>query len=181
MSLNTQRRIFRGTGPARPRLPWRLVILLLGITAAGGGAAVLASGGMQVPAERHAAAQPAILHAPAHAVAVVSGDTLRLDGHVIRLQGISAPPRGRTCQPDLDCGTASAASLAGLVRGRALECRLHGRDAMGRRYGDCVAGGADLGRAQIAAGWARAEPHVGALAALEQDARARRLGVWAGG
>lgn len=177
MSLNTQRRIFRGTGPAR--LPW--IVAILGLTAAGGGAAVLASRGSRPPASPPAAAAPAVLHAPAHGVAVVSGDTLRIEGHVVRLHGISAPERGQSCRAGLDCGTASAAALAGLIRGRALDCRLHGSDPMGRPYADCSTDGADLGRAQVAAGWARAERRSGALAVLEQDARARRLGVWSGG
>lgn len=123
----------------------------------------------------------AVLRAPPREVAVVSGDTLRVGAQVVRLHGIEAPARGEgSACAAADCGAASAASLAGLVEGRTLECRLNGQDRMGRPYGECTAGGADLGRAQVAAGWARAQPGDGPLPSVQDQAQARRVGLWVG-
>ena len=187
MSLR-QRRIFRATLAARWRAAQRvaLAVLACGVVAAGLAGAVAV--GPRVagvvaslhPAHPAAPAPTAVLRAPSREAAVVSGDTLLVDGQVVRLQGIEAPARGESCRAAADCGAASAASLAGLVGSSTLECRLAGEDGMGRPYGDCVAGGADLGEAQVAAGWARARAGTGTLAAVQATARARRVGVWSG-
>lgn len=186
MSLK-RRRIFRGTLAARGRsAAGRTLVLVAACTLGIGGLAALAGAlpraieGLASPLHG-AAREVAVLRAPPRETAVVSGDTLRIGNQIVRLQGIEAPARGEACHAAADCGTASAASLAGLVEGRALECRLAGQDGMGRPCGDCAAGGADLGRAQVAAGWARARPGTGALPAVQDGAKARRVGVWAGG
>ena len=115
-------------------------------------------------------------------VAVVDGETLRLDDRVVRLAGVAAPPRGRGCQAAdgrrFDCGAAAAEGLARLVADRALTCTLAGRDRSGLQQATCTAGGAELNRAVIAAGWARAEHAPPALAAAEQEARAAGRGLW---
>ncbi len=112
-------------------------------------------------------------------VAVIGGDTLRLDGQVVRLRGVEAPDRGDRCGTDLDCGGQATSALAGLVRGRRVECDLAGHDAAGRPYADCAANGTDLSRAIVASGWARAKPGLPDLADLELRARRQRTGLWA--
>jgi endonuclease YncB( thermonuclease family) len=77
-----------------------------------------------------------------------------------------------------DCGVQAADALAGLVRGREISCRLDGRNGEGFVQGICEAAGADLNRALVAAGWARAEGKSEALALAEQQARMARLGLW---
>lgn len=117
------------------------------------------------------------------AVAVVDGGTLRLDQRVVRLHGVAAPVRGRPCQGadghEFDCGGAAAERLANLVRDRAVTCRLVGHDAAGRAQAICAAGGTELNRAIVAAGFARATPGEPALSAAEAEARAARRGLWA--
>ncbi|MBV8914946.1 MAG: thermonuclease family protein [Acetobacteraceae bacterium] len=112
-------------------------------------------------------------------VAVIDGDTLRLEGQVIRLHGVEAPDRGDRCRGDLDCGGAATAALAGLVRDRRVECRMTGRDSAGRPYAACDAEGTDLSRAIVASGWARARSGVPELADLELRARRQGAGLWA--
>lgn len=181
-----RRRIFRGTPAARGRAAGRVVLLVAACAFGIGGLVALGEAlprvieGLASPLRR-AAPEAALLRAAPREVAVVSGDTLRVGSQIVRLHGIEAPARGEACQAAADCGAASAASLAGLVKGRALECRLAGQDGMGRPYGDCAAAGADLGQAQVAAGWARARPGAGALPAVQEGAKARHAGVWAGG
>ena len=186
MSLR-RRRIFRGGLAARGRTAGRFVLAGAACVLGLGGIVALGSvlpsfvAGLASPLRPGGPGATAVLRAPPRDVAVVSGDTLRVGDQVVRLQGIEAPSRGEACRAAADCGAASAASLAGLVGGRALECRLVGQDRMGRPYGDCAADGADLGRAQVAAGWARVQAGTGALPSAQDAARARRVGVWAGG
>lgn len=124
---------------------------------------------------------PPLTHvgAEAHNIAVIDGDTLRLDGHVVRLRGVEAPDRGDRCLGGMDCGGAATTALAGLVRGRRVECALKDHDAVGRPYADCNASGTDLSRAIVASGWARAQPGAPELADLELRARRQRAGLWA--
>jgi endonuclease YncB( thermonuclease family) len=117
-------------------------------------------------------------------VAVVDGATLKLQNRVVRLLGVDPPPRGASCRAndgsEFDCGTAATNALADLVSERPVACRAQGQDALGRPYALCQAGGTDLNRAQVAAGWARAEATLPALKLDEAKARTERRGLWAG-
>lgn len=162
--------------------------LLAGLFGTLTGAAVVL---LALPADLFGRAPPAIgvLRAATQQVAVVDGETLLLRDTVIRLQGVSAPVRGRSCDAGAgsvtavagdpsDCGAAAANALAALVRGHGVECRLDGRDGHGTAQGFCEAGGVDLNRALVAGGWARAgDPGFGRE---EQQARASHLGLWRG-
>jgi endonuclease YncB( thermonuclease family) len=116
-------------------------------------------------------------------IAVVDADTLRLSDRVVRLAGISVPARGETCRDgsghDFDCGVAAANALAALVRETPVDCQLHGTDGMGRAMAVCQAGGQELNRALVDAGWARADRSSPALKAAETSARSQRRGLWA--
>ena len=184
MPIRRPRRIFRSSsrGAAVPAVPRAVLAGLFGTVA---GAAVVLLG---LPADLFGRAPPAIgtLRAVAVQVAVIDGETLLLHDTVIRLQGISAPARGRACGTAsseivaagdaADCGAAAANALAGLVRGKDVACRLDGRDRQGTAQGFCEAGGVDLNRMLVAHGWARAgDPGFGG-----EEAQARRdhLGLW---
>lgn len=112
-------------------------------------------------------------------VAVIDGETLRIEGRVVRLGGVDAPTRGDLCRGGADCGGAATTALAGLVRDRRVECRLTGRDRLGRPFATCDAGGTDLSRAIVASGWARAQSGAPDLADLELRARRQGAGLWA--
>lgn len=183
MPIDRKRRIFRADPLAAPRGGFGVRPTL-----AAGMAAVLIVGGIalfSLPATLfgRVPATGGTLRAAAAAVAVIDGATLRLDQQVVRLRGVSAPARGRLCHGAdghaFDCGAAAADGLAGLVRHRDVECRMQGRDAAGFAQGMCAAGGAELNRAVIAAGWARAERGLPELGAAEAEARAARRGLWA--
>lgn len=109
-------------------------------------------------------------------VAVIDGDTLRLDGVVVRLSDVQALPRGQSCAAGPDCGGQATAVLASLVRDRRVECRVASHDPMGRPAGRCDADGQDVNIALVATGWARASNAV--LDAAEMDAKAHRRGIW---
>lgn len=135
-------------------------------------------------AESHpTAAVDVMVAAPPMQVAVVDGATLRLQDRVVRLLGVEPPMPGATCTAsngtEFDCGVAATNALAALVREQPVACRTRGQDDLGRPYGECEASGTDLNRAQVAAGWARADKAVPALQSAEAQARAERRGLWA--
>ena len=121
-------------------------------------------------------AEPRVISAAPGQVAVIDGDTLRLDGVVVRLSDVQALPRGQSCAAGPDCGGQATAVLAGLVRDHRVECWVSGHDTMGRPAARCDAGGQDVNVALVATGWARAGSPV--LNAAEMDAKAHGRGIW---
>ncbi len=111
-------------------------------------------------------------------VMVVDADTLRLGERVLRLAGVAVPERGAARCGAEDCAAGAADALARLVRGRAVECLVQGRDRFGRALGRCEAGGVALDRALAEAGWALTEP---ANAGLEAAARSAGRGLFTPG
>ncbi len=182
MPIRRPRRIFRSGalgsgGPVRVVSP----TLLAGLLGAAGGAAIML---LSLPSALFGRVPlpSGVLTVDAPLVAVVDGETLRLRETVVHLQGVQAPMRGQTCRtPDggsYDCGAATAEALAALVRGHPVSCRLAGRDSAGFAEGRCEAGGADLNRALVASGWARARAEMSDLANDETAAHAQHLGLW---
>lgn len=119
--------------------------------------------------------------AEASEVRIVDGETLGLGERIVRLAGISAPPRGDACRgrsgESFDCGGAATAALTRLVTGRAVSCRIVGQDGFGRGLGQCEADGTDLGRTLVGSGFAVAT--AAALRPAEAVARDARHGLWA--
>lgn len=114
------------------------------------------------------------------AMRAADGDSLVHGAVRIRLEGIDAPELGQTCRragADYACGREAQAALARLVAGRNVSCRSAGHDRYDRLLARCTAGGVDLNRAMVEAGWAMAYGDYG----REEDA-ARRAGrgLWAG-
>lgn len=108
------------------------------------------------------------------------GDSLRLDGRRIRLEGIDAPEIGQTCRRDgaeWDCGADARQRLRAMVSGGTVLCRLHGRDKYGRDLGICETDGRDIGREMVAAGYAVS---YGRYQKEEASAESRNVGLWAG-
>ncbi len=178
MSLRPPRRIFSGASRPGARLP---AAVWAGL--AGGVLGVLVVL-FAAPAELFGRV-PAVtgtVNVPAARVAVVDGETLLLNETIVRLFGVAAPARGQACEGSAgtDCGAASAAALAGLVRDRDVTCQLAGRDREGFARGICQAAGTELNRAQVAAGWARVRGDAPALDEAQAAARAARLGLWRG-
>ena len=175
MPLKQPRRIFRSSASPRPRVVRTAMAGLAAVVGAG----VLVSVGLSTDLFGRSPPGPDRVAAEAGQVAVIDGDTLRVNELVIRLRGVEAPERGDVCRGGADCGGAATSALAGLVRDRRIECRLDGHDGAGRPYAACQANGTDLSRAVVASGWARARPGVPELADLELRARRQRAGLWA--
>ncbi len=109
-------------------------------------------------------------------VAVMDGQTLRVAGHVVRLDGVAAPRNGAGCAAGADCAGTAALHLAALVQDQRVACQLTGADPGVAR---CQAGGREINQALVAGGWAEARGDAPAMRRAEDDARARHLGLWA--
>ncbi|KQU89990.1 nuclease [Mesorhizobium sp. Root102] len=114
-------------------------------------------------------------------VAIINdGDSITLGTERIRMRGIDAPEYTQTCRrngADYPCGTLARQSLVRLIAGKPVSCTGWQRDRYGRLLGDCTAGGKDLNRAQVEAGWAVA---YGDFESEEATARTGKAGIWAG-
>lgn len=108
------------------------------------------------------------------------GDSLRLDGRRIRIEGIDAPELDQSCERDggtWDCGCEARDRLRVLISAGDVRCRFHGRDRYGRDLGTCEAGGRDVGREMVLSGYAVS---YGRYQAEEARAEKERRGLWGG-
>jgi endonuclease YncB( thermonuclease family) len=111
---------------------------------------------------------------------VNDGDSITLGTKRVRLVGIDAPEYSQICRKDgadYACGRRAREALVQLIGAKPVSCSGGQNDRYGRLLGNCVAGGVDLNRAQVEAGWAVA---YGGYESEEASARAARAGIWAG-
>lgn len=116
---------------------------------------------------------------------VMSGDTLRLNGHYFRLFGIDAPERNQSCSDSTgrsySCGYRASEWLSGWLQNNTLECRIMQQDGNGNMIGTCALGAYDIGAAIVNAGWAVAYPkHTDIYVPYQQQARKNGRGLWQG-
>ena len=111
---------------------------------------------------------------------VIDGDSLRLEGHDIRISGIDAPELRQTCLAltgPYACGDVARKALIGMLAGRPVTCRISRRDRYGRRLAFCEAEGEDIGAALVSRGYAVA---YGRYEREEAAARRQKLQLWSG-
>lgn len=112
--------------------------------------------------------------------AVSDGDSLRLAGNRVRLEGIDAPELGQSCAgPDgaYPCGRQARDVLVRLIGNGPVTCESRRRDRYERLLARCVAGEQDLNRSMVELGWALA---YGDYEDAEARARAAKRGLWSG-
>jgi endonuclease YncB( thermonuclease family) len=116
---------------------------------------------------------------------IVDGDSIRIRGISIRLQGIDAPEWDQSCT-DAEgrawlCGRAATRQLKERTRGQQLTCRPSARDRYGRVLAACsLQDGTELNAWMVREGWAVAFSFTNAYAWEETQARAAKRGIWAG-
>jgi endonuclease YncB( thermonuclease family) len=116
---------------------------------------------------------------------IVDGDSIRLAGRSIRLDGIDAPEWDQTCL-DADgrtwrCGRAASRALREHIRGQTVSCRPRALDRYGRTIAVCaLADGSDVNAWMVREGFAIASGFAGAYAAEQAQAKAARRGIWDG-
>lgn len=112
---------------------------------------------------------------------VVDGDSLRIDGVAIRLEGIDTPELQQICEASgqtYRCGDAARRELARLVGGIAVTCDVVGRDRYRRSLARCEVEGEDVGASLVRRGFAVA--YGKSYGREESQARRERVGLWAG-
>jgi micrococcal nuclease len=113
-------------------------------------------------------------------VKVTDGDTITVlvdkQQIKIRLSAIDAPERGQ------DFGQKSKEALADLVFGKEVRVETHGKDRYGRTIGDVYVGGTFVNEQMVEDGWAwnYVKYSKSQLPDLERQARAAKMGLWAG-
>lgn len=114
---------------------------------------------------------------------IIDGDTLELQGTIIRLRGVDAPETGQRCRgrngKTLRPGDDSVSFLQ-TIAAHGLTCSGTDLDDYGRLIARCrTADGTDIGQRMVAEGLAWAFIKFSAEYSREEaDARAARRGVW---
>lgn len=116
-------------------------------------------------------------------VHVTDGDTIVVSNITYRLEGIDAPEAGQRCNRQgggtWHCGKAATARMSELVKAQDVACTRTGTDGYGRALGVCRSGTIELNRTMVTEGLAWAFTQYSKAYASEEDqARARRIGVW---
>jgi endonuclease YncB( thermonuclease family) len=116
---------------------------------------------------------------------VVDGDTIRIAGIPIRLEGIDAPEKSQTCTTASGrawlCGQVATRQLRERIRDQDVTCQPRGLDRYRRVLAICaLPNGSDLNAWLVREGWAVASGFTGIYAAEEAEAMTAKRGIWAG-
>jgi endonuclease YncB( thermonuclease family) len=116
---------------------------------------------------------------------VVDGDSIRIGGVSIRLDGIDAPEWDQTCGDGKGqtwrCGLMASRQLRDQVRGREISCRPRAHDRYGRTLATCsLSNGTNLNGWLVRQGWAVATGFSSIYGAEEAEAKSERRGIWSG-
>lgn len=119
------------------------------------------------------------------AVRVLSGDTIVLDGHIIKLYGVAAPDIKQTCAAQdgrgYRCGQQSAMWLSQWLSDNMVECHIVQDSGQGFLFGVCLLGTYDIGAAVVNAGWAVVNPAQSKIyEPYQKQAIENRRGMWDG-
>jgi len=119
------------------------------------------------------------------AAKVVDGDTVHVQGTKVRLYGIDTPETAQPCTDaqgaEYACGISAKDALSARIDGRPVRCVGKDTDVFGRLVAVCSIGDDDLNAAMVRAGWALAfRKYSEDYVALEDEARAGKVGLWAG-
>ena len=158
------------------------VILIAGrMLQSGGGPGNLETGSVATPSAA-IVAEPLELAGRAQAL---TGDALKINGHIVRLGGVAAPEDNQPCLNSRgrrwSCSASARKALDRLVRGKNVSCEPSGADQSGFTRATCKADGVDLARALVLDGDVFAETGIfAAYASDEAAAQEAKAGVWQG-
>ena len=115
---------------------------------------------------------------------ILDGDTIKMDGIPVRLNGIDAPEGRQTCDRNgkiYGCGKQATQALANLIAGRLVQCEVVGRDDYARLLGVCSVADTELNRTMVRNGWAFAFVKYSDRYAADQNAaETAKVGLWSG-
>jgi endonuclease YncB( thermonuclease family) len=113
---------------------------------------------------------------------VIDGDTLEVEGELVRLLDIDAPALAQTCAATTEelrrCGEAAANALSARIGSSPVTCNWASRDNYGRILARCFILNEDLSAWSVRAGWSFAFLRYSTrLVEEERAARRERLGI----
>ncbi len=116
---------------------------------------------------------------------IVDGDTIKVSGDTIRLDGIDAPEKRQQCRDSTgeayNCGVVATEALREKVAENSVFCEQTGEDYYGRIIGTCYLGELDLNGWMVHQGHALAyREYSEKYIPEEQEAREAERGLWAG-
>ena len=116
---------------------------------------------------------------------VVSGDTLTMNGRVIKLFGVAAPDLSQTCADSsgrgYKCGYQAVSWLSGWLAENEIKCHIIAEDENGILTSVCMLGPYDIGAALINSGWAVADTRQTKIyVPYQNQALSNRRGLWQG-
>ena len=116
---------------------------------------------------------------------IIDGNSVILNKQRIFFDGADAPELKQRCKMPkgrIKCGTIAKKFLEKKIAGRPVQCRIKAKDPIfNRLVGLCMAGGEDLARVMIEAGWAVAYGGgAGRYRVEARTAREQQKGIWAG-
>ena len=115
---------------------------------------------------------------------VVDADTLTINQHSIRLDGIDAPEKSQNCLKNgqsWPCGREAALALKKWIAGRDVSCVGSNFDRYGRLLARCTVKGQNVGSWLVSSGWAFAyRKYSDDFVPHENLARQTSKGLWSG-
>lgn len=116
---------------------------------------------------------------------VTDGDTIKISGERIRLEGIDAPETNQRCRDaagkNYGCGLAATAALKNKIGRNSITCKSATRDRYGRLLGTCYLNELDLNGWLVQNGYALAyRRYSKRYIAKEKEARETGSGLWSG-
>ena len=116
---------------------------------------------------------------------VTDGDTVKISGERIRLEGIDAPETNQRCRDtagkNYGCGLAATAALKNKIGRNSIRCKGATRDRYGRLLGICYLGELDLNGWLVQNGYALAyRRYSKRYIVKEKEAREAGRGLWSG-
>ena len=116
----------------------------------------------------------------------VSGNTLRIDGQLVKLEGIEAPDPNQVCQKTggkrWSCGSSARSALARALGRRRIVCSVTGGAGNDKpALGNCKVGEKDVAAELVRAGHVFADSGLfSAYANEEREAEEKKAGLWVG-
>lgn len=115
----------------------------------------------------------------------LTGDTMRIDGKIVRLADVEAPELTQTCTRSgggsWNCGEAALKALRRLTGRNTITCEVRSTDTSGRKLARCRVGEMDLAAELVRKGYVFASGSLFAAYGSEQaEAQAAKAGLWGG-
>lgn len=135
-----------------------------------------------LPAAAQENTEPSVITGRA---AVLEGDTIEINGQVIRLHGIDAPQHRQTCRDRRGavyrCGLKSKTALDLFLWSNEISCHILSSDKYGRKLANCSLGQVDVADWLVRQGHALAfKKYSYVYINAENEARKAKRGLWSG-